>query len=711
MKKIKELVSGKENGTSHSRITEATKLRNVEDVPQTNSGQPKPSPSIVPLPPSSSEEKLRGNDSLDLELKAPSVQTPGDVEAAADTPNGPHPAPAKHADKTPSSPLISTFSTKVPMSKRKLSPTSSVLGKRRTLFTRRKKLKDASWTTLQNSSPPVMQNNAHTPINPEPKCHHAPPQPTLPKNPPHQLDPNQDQLKTLRSLRDDIVNQIGQQHARTLQEMGKKVDLLTTQNAVLSEKLNAIIEALGIPKKEKPSNFSPTPPLQLPSFLLNVGTNAMSPKPPPPPPHPPSTTVDCRAQPRSKGSQSREKPANHPTGNMDSMSIDQAELDSLHGLHSSAPSVSHPRVNPTHENRNCQSDRRNDDTQWPTEWIRHFSWLKKQFVNCFGLPTDTYKRREVYSFDGIKIAEGFNKVVATWQGLYYELKGEDIIFENLDRNFSTARGVSIFSTKGVEIFKRHREDHRTTPRAHRFAVIPGGHSSQPCNPLQVGKFYVHIYQTKLKLDGNFMKTLNSKAIARALKEMYGERYLPRPRDLEREQHQHVNDDQGNLNSPRYERPPQYDPQYEQEKRRQAEITNNPAWKTFPLAHNPPPLPFKPQNINWPTRNTNSMPSNYGQIRPTVNQYQQSQNQQWHWLPYQSHYNPKWPTTYQNTVPNPYQPNQQLNLMQNDPAQQPNVSYYCQNNPQDYFTGYQYQQPGQQQYKFGAQPPGVNRNYN
>ena len=132
--------------------------------------------------------------------------------------------------------------------------------------------------------------------------------------------------------------------------------------------------------------------------------------------------------------------------------------------------------------------------------------------------------------------------MATWQGLFFELKGEDIIFENLERSFNTARGITIWSTKGVQITKLNREDLRTTPRPHRFAVVPGENSSRPCNPWHVGKFYVHVYQTKLKLGDNFFKTLNSKAIARNLKEMYGIRYLPRPNDLSPESTFHGNYD-------------------------------------------------------------------------------------------------------------------------------------------------------------------------
>ena len=97
--------------------------------------------------------------------------------------------------------------------------------------------------------------------------------------------------------------------------------------------------------------------------------------------------------------------------------------------------------------------------------------------------------------------------------------------------FNTAQGISTLSTKGVTIFKLSREDTRTTPRPHRFAVIRRGNPDTPCNPLKVGVWYAHVYQTKVELNG-FFKTLNSKAIARNLKKKWGLRYLHRSRDIE-----------------------------------------------------------------------------------------------------------------------------------------------------------------------------------
>ena len=144
----------------------------------------------------------------------------------------------------------------------------------------------------------------------------------------------------------------------------------------------------------------------------------------------------------------------------------------------------------------------------PMEEASHFHWMKTRFMECFGLPTDMYKRRNLISFDGVILARGYNRVVATWQGLFYELKDEDINYKDLEPGFNTAQGCSTLTTKGVRIFKLSRADTRAIPRPHRFAVLPRSNSNSPCNPLKVGVWYAHVYQTKLEING-FLKTLNS----------------------------------------------------------------------------------------------------------------------------------------------------------------------------------------------------------
>ena len=394
---------------------------------------------------------------------------------------------------------------------------------------------------------------------------------------------------------------------------------------------------------------------------------------------------------------------------------------------------------------------RNSNVQQFSQESKHFAWLKKQFKQCFGLSTDTYKKRPIYSFDGVKLAEGFNKVVATWQGLYFELKGEDIFFDHLDRDFNTARGITTYSTKGVQIIKINREDTRTTPRPHRFAVIPRGNPTRPCNPLEIGKFYVHVYQTKLQMAGNFMKTLNSKSIARTLKQMYGMRYHPRPRDLPQEPQPQDNQDLQNTCLPDYGQPtqhaqfPQWNPnphqnnlnnnsypqtlelnpgnkqnypsyqqlnqsnrayhqEWGQDRRRPLQTADA---SFYPLAHNPPPFPFNNQSISVPTMNPYLKSLSCVPIPSAIKQHQQLQYQPYHQLPDQRYSNLQQIPEYQNA--SSVQPcRTQSNPAHNTYVQQPNAPLHYQTNlPAPPFT-YQHQHV-QPECTVKRQPPGGTHN--
>ena len=76
-----------------------------------------------------------------------------------------------------------------------------------------------------------------------------------------------------------------------------------------------------------------------------------------------------------------------------------------------------------------------------SEEASHFEWLKKRFTDCFGLPTEMYKRRVLLSYDGVELEKGYNRIVATWQGLFFEFRDEDIKYENLELSFDTAHGM------------------------------------------------------------------------------------------------------------------------------------------------------------------------------------------------------------------------------------------------------------------------------
>ena len=162
----------------------------------------------------------------------------------------------------------------------------------------------------------------------------------------------------------------------------------------------------------------------------------------------------------------------------------------------------------------------------------HFRFLKDEFTKRFGLPIDSGKRRKITSFDGIQIADGYEEVVTTWQGMFFQLRGEDVIFENMQKSSSEKSNKVTYRIKGVIVFKLKTIDNTAIPKPHRFAVKPPPTHSGPCNPLLPGKWYVHVYQTKVETYPNIFTTLQSKSMARHLKRICGDDYLPRGWDLQ-----------------------------------------------------------------------------------------------------------------------------------------------------------------------------------
>ena len=72
---------------------------------------------------------------------------------------------------------------------------------------------------------------------------------------------------------------------------------------------------------------------------------------------------------------------------------------------------------------------------------------------------------------------------------------------------------------------------RSKRRPHSFAVNPPRGFVGSCNPLDVTKYYAHVYQTKVEVKSNDRRTLQSKRMARDLKRLFGDQYNPRPGDI------------------------------------------------------------------------------------------------------------------------------------------------------------------------------------
>ena len=158
-------------------------------------------------------------------------------------------------------------------------------------------------------------------------------------------------------------------------------------------------------------------------------------------------------------------------------------------------------------------------------------YLNTCFQDQIGLPTDISQKMNIFNFDETLIAKGFDRVVTTYQGLFWEHSKDDICFRNLKKAQWSIDGLETWKAKGVNVFRLIKPDKRAKPRAHRFAVNPPPDFKGSCNPLKVGKWYTHVYQTKVQVNGE-MKTLYSRRMAWELKRLCGNDYRPRKYDLE-----------------------------------------------------------------------------------------------------------------------------------------------------------------------------------
>ena len=82
-----------------------------------------------------------------------------------------------------------------------------------------------------------------------------------------------------------------------------------------------------------------------------------------------------------------------------------------------------------------------------------------------------HQKKNIRSFKNALIATGYDRVVLTWQGMFYEVSQEDIALEDLVKKSATDAGVSKWVYEGVTVF-RWDESFRHVLRPHRLAMRP-----------------------------------------------------------------------------------------------------------------------------------------------------------------------------------------------------------------------------------------------
>ena len=169
----------------------------------------------------------------------------------------------------------------------------------------------------------------------------------------------------------------------------------------------------------------------------------------------------------------------------------------------------------------------------------HADYLHDCFTSRIGLDPRVRVKVDITTFDGVLVARGYNRIVPTWQGYFVELEEEDIIFDNLNWNDHSAEGEESWLSPGLKIFSLTHPDKRRSPRPHRFAIKTPSDFNDYCNPLLLGKYYLHAYQARF-LVGNIPKSLNSRSMAYTLSQRYPNTYLPRRNDLPDSRNQRPN---------------------------------------------------------------------------------------------------------------------------------------------------------------------------
>ena len=160
----------------------------------------------------------------------------------------------------------------------------------------------------------------------------------------------------------------------------------------------------------------------------------------------------------------------------------------------------------------------------------HFGYLHSCFQRDVGLPLLEPQTKNICSFANILIATGYERVVCTQQGMYYQLNENDIVFKNLRQKIKTARGEKRWSCEGATVYNWDGSYEHVMQR-HRFAMIASENTQVNFRDIRSNKWYVHVYQTKIEHGHNDLRTLRSREMARYLHNKWKETYWPRNIDI------------------------------------------------------------------------------------------------------------------------------------------------------------------------------------
>ena len=207
--------------------------------------------------------------------------------------------------------------------------------------------------------------------------------------------------------------------------------------------------------------------------------------------------------------------------------VKEKKLPSLTESTMMNPSVA---VNPTSRivKDSQQFDRRLCKKREPE--IDHFEYLKNCWNQQIELPLLQPQKRNIYSFKNALVATGYEKILVTWQGMFYEVSDRDIELGNLSIAHSQNYGMQKWVAEGVTVFKwSSRFEHILRP--HRFSMKPLQGSKIDWSVFKQDKYYIHVYQTKIARGWKDLRTVHSKTIAQHLSQNWPSQYWPRLVDI------------------------------------------------------------------------------------------------------------------------------------------------------------------------------------
>ena len=170
-----------------------------------------------------------------------------------------------------------------------------------------------------------------------------------------------------RPLSNDLVNHMQKLQKLTLRILSEKIDQLVVGNEQLRSKLSSI-NTMRYTHQLTTTN--------------NELLNAITPRQPQPP-----TWLEYKDDDPNKEED-------------DAMSFDDEVATPT-----TEPLIRrvYHKSGPSNEVNRITSPNLRQQEALPLEEARHFHWMKKRFTECFGLPTDMYKRRNLISFEVVLI--------------------------------------------------------------------------------------------------------------------------------------------------------------------------------------------------------------------------------------------------------------------------------------------------------------------